>query len=159
MTVALESEIVATAYDAATGNCYYTIERDGKRWTTFVHQDDFQMIGLSQATIRQRRDMLAQKLEAVVRGPPDPVAEPGERAGPWSDPMPERATVTWKPEWFEAAREVAHQHDATVAENQNGYLCFLVDGWLIPIVFEGIDVTAADADAQASTRIREALNA
>jgi hypothetical protein len=36
MTINLDTEIVATAFDPASDTCAYTIARDGKRWTVPV---------------------------------------------------------------------------------------------------------------------------
>lgn len=71
MTVALDSEIVGTGYDPKTGDCSYTIERNGKRWTVTVHEDQFHQYGAIQVSIQQRRTHLANALEAAMRGPDD----------------------------------------------------------------------------------------
>lgn len=71
MTINLDSEIVATRYDSATGECFYTIERGGKRWTARVHLDDLNKHGPVAASAPQRRNYLAQALEEAMRGVPD----------------------------------------------------------------------------------------
>lgn len=71
MTIALDTEIVATSHDPANGDCYYTIERNGKRWTAKVHVDKFNQIGTTPASLMQRRQHLAQALEQAMMGPPD----------------------------------------------------------------------------------------
>lgn len=71
MTINLDSEVVATRYDSATGECFYTIERGGKRWTARVHLDDLNKHGPVAAAGQQRRNYLAGALEEAMRGPPD----------------------------------------------------------------------------------------
>lgn len=71
MTINLDTEIVATRYEPKTGDCFYTIERDGKRWTAQVHVDAFTQYGAIQPSVQQRRDYLANALEQAMRGPPD----------------------------------------------------------------------------------------
>ena len=68
MTVALDSEIVATRYDAATRTCYYTIERDGRRWTAAVPLADLEV---HKANRMNRRNHVANVLQAKMSGPHD----------------------------------------------------------------------------------------
>lgn len=71
MTVALESEIVATRYDAKARQCFYTIERDGKRWTIALPREHFDKCGTKAGHLIQRRNLLAAALEVAMRGKPD----------------------------------------------------------------------------------------
>lgn len=71
MTIALDTEVVSTRHDPKTGHGYYTIERNGKRWTAKVHDNEFSKVGTGPASITQRRAILARALEAAMRGPED----------------------------------------------------------------------------------------
>jgi len=75
MTIALDTEIVATRYDPLTQTNYYTIERDGNRWTVAVHDDHFHGAAKtgSDATKAKiaRREHLAKRLRDAMLGPPD----------------------------------------------------------------------------------------
>jgi hypothetical protein len=64
----LDNEIVATRYDGATRTCYYTIARDGKRWTAAVPLDHLEIHGPAKAN---RREHLARALMTAMAGPPD----------------------------------------------------------------------------------------
>ena len=76
MTIALEIEIVGSAYDAAKRIHSYTIERGGRRWT--VHIPDAELArngplmgakaGISQ---QRRRGYLAARLSQAMQGPND----------------------------------------------------------------------------------------
>jgi hypothetical protein len=74
--IALDSEIVATRYDPFTRTCFYTIERNGKRWTATIPLKHFEdrgfIMGAQHLPSRQqRRDYLASMLEQAMNGPPD----------------------------------------------------------------------------------------
>lgn len=76
MTIHPESEIVATSHDARTRTHSYTIERNGKRWTVAIPDDDFEqfgpIVGASGAVNRMnRRRHLAMRLEAAMDGVAD----------------------------------------------------------------------------------------
>lgn len=76
MIIALESEIVATRYDPQTRTCFYTLERDGKRWTAAIPLTHFEQMGHSVGTNhppskQQRRDHVATTLVNAMRGPAD----------------------------------------------------------------------------------------
>ncbi len=66
MTLCLETEIVATRFDPATRMSYYTIARNGNRWTVGIHDNDWARVAKSQA-----RNYLAKALEDAMRGPAD----------------------------------------------------------------------------------------
>jgi hypothetical protein len=68
MTINLDSEIVATAFDPATQTCAYTIARDGKRWTVRVPLVHLDAHGASKDA---RRAHLANVLMAAMRDAPD----------------------------------------------------------------------------------------
>jgi hypothetical protein len=62
MTIALETEIVSTQFDPATGMCTYIVQRNGKHWTVPIHIDKFPVLKTA------RRTHIAQALEAALRG-------------------------------------------------------------------------------------------
>lgn len=64
----LDTEIVATRYDAASRTCYYTIARDGKRWTAAVPLDHLNIHGAAKPA---RQQHLARALMTAMQGPPD----------------------------------------------------------------------------------------
>ena len=71
MSVNLDSEVVATAFDPATRTCSYTIERDGKRWTVPIPLHQLEQHGNTVSGQQSRRTHLANLLEAAMRGKPD----------------------------------------------------------------------------------------
>lgn len=75
MTIALDTEIVASRFDTKTGLCSYTIERNGKRWTVDVHLDHFEALpktpGEPHVNKQLRRNHLAKVLEQAMQGPCD----------------------------------------------------------------------------------------
>jgi hypothetical protein len=73
MTLNLDGEIVATAYDPASGS--YTLARDGRRWTAAVALAQLEAQG---ANKEARRNHLANVLFTAMQGPPD--GEPDARA-------------------------------------------------------------------------------
>lgn len=66
--VALETEVVATRFDKKTRTCFYTIERDGKRWTVQIPMDEFEK---HKRNKQLRRNHLANALTNAMRGKPD----------------------------------------------------------------------------------------
>ena len=70
MTINLDTEIVATAFDPASGTCAYTIARDGRRWTVRVSLAQLDGHGASKDA---RRAHLANLLTAAMQGPSDRV--------------------------------------------------------------------------------------
>ena len=70
MTIALESEIVATRFDPLGQACYYTIERDGKRWTVKIPLSDLDKHnGPNHKALR--RNYIATALQNAMRAAPD----------------------------------------------------------------------------------------
>jgi hypothetical protein len=74
--ISLESEIVRTRYDPKTRMCFYTIERDGKRWTVKIPMVHFEGMGYTigsqhRPSIPQRREHVATMLVNAMRGKPD----------------------------------------------------------------------------------------
>jgi hypothetical protein len=68
--IAHETEIVATAYDAARQAHSYTVERGGNRWT--VEIPDAHLAAHTGPNAKQlRRNHVAKVLEAAMRGAPD----------------------------------------------------------------------------------------
>lgn len=66
--VALETEVVGSRYDKTTRTCYYTIERNGSRWTVSLPIDQF----AKHKSKQLRRNYLANALTTAMRNPPDP---------------------------------------------------------------------------------------
>ena len=70
MTIALESEVVGSRFDKTTRTCFYTIARDGKRWTAALPIDQLlQIKGPNRKTLI--RNHVATALQNVMNGPPD----------------------------------------------------------------------------------------
>jgi hypothetical protein len=68
MTLNLDTEVVATAYDPATETCAYTIERGGSRWTARIPVAQFEALGANKDA---RRAYLATMLVAAMQSEPD----------------------------------------------------------------------------------------
>jgi hypothetical protein len=68
MTLHLESQVVASKFDAATQTCHYTIERDGQRFTASVALEDLRKY---QNNKQARRAHIANALTAAMHGEPD----------------------------------------------------------------------------------------
>lgn len=68
MTVAIDTEIVATRFDAANRLCHYTIERGGKRWTVNVPLDHLES---HKGNKQARRNHVGRVLEQAMMGPHD----------------------------------------------------------------------------------------
>jgi hypothetical protein len=77
MTIALESEIVMTAYDGKTRTCTYTIQRDGKRWTVKV---PLAHLEAHKGHKPKRRHHVAKLLQGAMQGQHD------QPAGIYTDP-------------------------------------------------------------------------
>jgi hypothetical protein len=74
--IALETEIVGSRFDPQTRTCYYTIERNGQRWTAAIPADAFSKHKTKQA----KRNHLATALTMAMRGAPDSVNKPALKA-------------------------------------------------------------------------------
>lgn len=68
MTIHLESQVVASKFDATTQTCFYTIEKDGRRWTASVPLEDLRK---HQNNKQARRTHIANALGAAMQGKPD----------------------------------------------------------------------------------------
>lgn len=76
MTIALETEVIASSYDKRTRVHSYTIERLGRQWTVSIPESEFQKHGVlvgAQAGVNKlrRRVHLASALSDAMQGPPD----------------------------------------------------------------------------------------
>lgn len=67
-TIHLENEIVATRHDPVTRTSFYTIERNGRRWTVGIPDDDLNRHKSNKAA---RRLHLAQTLNMAMQGKAD----------------------------------------------------------------------------------------
>lgn len=67
MTINLDTEIVETRHDPVSRNNYYTIERNGRRWTVEIHMDEFNRC----ASKEQKRSLLGNRLTEAMRGKAD----------------------------------------------------------------------------------------
>lgn len=68
MTIHLDTEIVATHFDQVTQTCFYTIERDGKRWTASVPLADLNKLAANKTA---KHALVANKLNVAMLGAPD----------------------------------------------------------------------------------------
>jgi hypothetical protein len=68
MTIHLETEIVATAYDPKTNICSYTIQRGAKRWTVTI---PLEHLDAHKGNKQKRRDHVATVLKSAMDGPHD----------------------------------------------------------------------------------------
>lgn len=68
MTIHLESQVVASKFDAATQTCHYTIEQGGQRFTASVSLEDLRK---HQNNKLARRTHIANALGAAMQGKPD----------------------------------------------------------------------------------------
>lgn len=68
MTIHPDTEIVASRFDRATQTCFYTLERQGKRWTVGIPLKELEQHGPNK---QRRRDHLANRLQQAMRGPHD----------------------------------------------------------------------------------------
>lgn len=71
MTINVDTEIVASRYDAAKRMNHYTIERDGHRWTVDVPDDHLDKHGRGPGSLVRRRNHVASVLVLAMRGKPD----------------------------------------------------------------------------------------
>lgn len=67
MTLALETQIVASSFNRLTRLHTYTVRWNGRNWTTSVPDDDFSRLPGK----AQRRAYLATRLSAAMQGPCD----------------------------------------------------------------------------------------
>lgn len=68
MTINLEGEVVGSRIDPVTQTCFYTVERDGRRWTVKVPLADLHRHAANKAG---RRTHVATVLNAAMQGKPD----------------------------------------------------------------------------------------
>lgn len=68
MTIHLDTEVVSTRFDPVTRTCFYTIERDGKRWTASIPEVELNKHGPNKIA---RRNMIAMALNNAMMGKPD----------------------------------------------------------------------------------------
>lgn len=66
--IALETEVVGSRLDKSTRTGFYTIQRDGKRWTVAVPFEHFEK---HKRDRQKRRNHLATVLTNAMRGKPD----------------------------------------------------------------------------------------
>ena len=71
MTIHLAGEVVASRYDAQTRQCFYTIERDGKRWTISQHVGQLDQHGKGPQSKSLRQMHIARLLTGAMAGPHD----------------------------------------------------------------------------------------
>lgn len=64
----LETEIVASRYDAKAGTSYFTVERNARRWTVGVPDADIARLGGNK---QARRAHISGVLETAMRGRAD----------------------------------------------------------------------------------------
>jgi len=67
-TINLDTEIVGTCFDPVSRKCSYTIARDGRRWTVYIHIDELNRHGGNK---KLRRDHLGKLLMDAMRGKAD----------------------------------------------------------------------------------------
>lgn len=67
-TVHLENEMVATRHDPQERKSHFTIERDGRRWTVAIPDDD---LNRHKANKAARRMHVAQVLTMAMQGKAD----------------------------------------------------------------------------------------
>lgn len=73
MTINLDTEIVATRYDPIARANYYTILRNGQRYTATVAQSDLDNLGRLPGSKEKRRTFVANALTMAMSGAPDQV--------------------------------------------------------------------------------------
>jgi hypothetical protein len=76
--IVLNTELVSTRFDPNTRMNFYTVEKDGRRWTVAIHTDDFNRHGFGQGHKQRRQNHLTQALLAKMQGPPDPQPQEAE---------------------------------------------------------------------------------
>lgn len=67
MTIHLDTEIVATRHDPVSRANFYTVERNGRRWTVEIHMDEFNRCALKE----QKRNLLGNRLAEAMLGKAD----------------------------------------------------------------------------------------
>ena len=70
-TINLDTEIVATRHDAAARMNYYTVLRNGRRWTIGVPSADLDRYGKHVGHKQRRANHIANLLTEKMRGEPD----------------------------------------------------------------------------------------
>lgn len=68
MTIHLDTEVVSSRFDTVTQTCFYTIERDGQRWTASIPMADLNKHGANKIA---KRNYLATVLNNAMQGEPD----------------------------------------------------------------------------------------
>lgn len=76
--IALDSEVVSSRYDSKTRTCFYTIFREGKRWTVAI---PLEHLDAHKANKQARRNHVGNRLTIAMRNPPDPPT--GSKADPF----------------------------------------------------------------------------
>lgn len=76
MTINLDTELAETAWDPTTRAHTYTLERQGKRWTVTIPDEELArfgpVVGAHGKTNQARRRLyVATKLAAAMQGEPD----------------------------------------------------------------------------------------
>lgn len=95
MTIALDSEIVATRFVPLEQACYYTIQRNGERWTVKIPHADLEK---HKGNKQLRRNHVANALQNAMRGPSDP--HQGTRADPHRPMTPQDFANLKSGEWY-----------------------------------------------------------
>lgn len=95
MTIALESELVASHFDPLTRICSYTIQRGGERWTVKIPHADLEK---HKGNKQLRRNHVANALQNAMRGAPDPHA--GTKADPHKPLTAQAFAAINSGEWY-----------------------------------------------------------
>lgn len=95
MTIAIESEIVASHFDPLEQVCYYTIQHNGERWTVKIPHSDLEK---HKGNKQLRRNHVANALQSAMRGVPDPHF--GTQADPHRPQHPQDFANLKSGEWY-----------------------------------------------------------
>jgi hypothetical protein len=68
MTINLDAEVVETRHDPMTRQCFYVVERGGRRWTVSIPEDDLARHGPNK---QARRNHLGNVLQTAMLGKAD----------------------------------------------------------------------------------------
>lgn len=71
MTINVDTEIVASRYDAAKRINHYTIKRDGRHWSVEVPDDHLDRHGRGAGSRDRRRNHVGSLLVLAMRGKAD----------------------------------------------------------------------------------------
>lgn len=71
MTINLDTEIVATRYDPQKRSCFYTVERNAKRWTAEIPLDALNALGPIPLNKAKRQQYVAKVLTDKMMEAPD----------------------------------------------------------------------------------------